>query len=113
MLEKAILCDRNCNECEAIYNKQVALLLNVLALRFGEEVWWITNRICSNLTVCPICRIDDFCHDVESKDSPGDCGILAIDEIGHKEATCEVAEMAKEIFKEFDNTEKQIKEQKI
>ena len=84
------------------------MLLNVLALKFGEEVWHITNRVCANMTCCPICHIDDFCHDVESKDSPGDGAILAINEIGDRDATCEVAEMAKEIFKEF-NTKKETK----
>ena len=97
MREKAILCDRNCNECEAINNKQVALLLNVLALRFGEEVWWITNRICSNLTVCPICRIDDFCHD--SPDAKH--GIASIDELGIENETCEVASEALKVFEDI------------
>lgn len=97
MREKAILCDRNCNECEAIYNKQVALLLNVLALRFGEEVWWITNRICSNLTVCPICRIDDFCHD--SPDVRN--GTASIDELGIENETCEVASEALKFFEDI------------
>lgn len=53
------LCDEDCNNCAAIQNQQVALLLNILALRFGEGVWHIANQICPNLTVCPICRIDD------------------------------------------------------
>lgn len=57
------LCDRNCNDCAVVENQQLAVLLNVLALRFGEEVWHITNTVCPNMTCCPICRIDDFCHD--------------------------------------------------
>lgn len=97
MREKSILCDRNCNECEAINNKQVALLLNVLALRFGQEVWWITNRICANLTVCPICRIDDFCHD--SQDAKH--GIASIDELGIENETCEVASEALKVFEDI------------
>lgn len=97
------LCDEHCKDCDAIFNEQLAVLLNVLALKFGDEVWHITNRVCPNMTCCPICHIDDFCHDV-IYDS-GDYGILAIDRI-RKSDSCEVAEMAKEIFKEF-NTKKE------
>ena len=92
------LCNEDCCNCEVVENKQLALLLNVLALRFGKEVWHITNRICPNMTCCPICRIDDFCHDCERKDNPGDTGIAAIDEISARDATCEVAERAMEIL---------------
>ena len=95
---KEYLCNADCNNCEAIENKQLAVLLNVLALKFGEEVWHITNRVCANMTCCPICHIDDFCHDCADAKS----GIAAIDEIGDANASCEVAEMAKEIFKEFN-----------
>lgn len=88
------LCDINCNECEAIQNRQVALLLNVFALRFGAEVWWITNRICPNLTCCPICHIDDFCHD--SPDAKN--GIAGIDSLGIDNNTCEVATEALKVY---------------
>lgn len=93
------LCDRDCNNCAVIENQQLAVLLNALALRFGDEVWHITNTVCPNMTCCPICRIDDFCHDVS--DDFGDSGIAAINEIRNSHS-CEVAEMAKEIFKEFN-----------
>ena len=91
------LCNKNCNECEAIQNPQVALLLNVLALQFGEKVWHITNTICPNLTCCPICNIDDFCHDCY--DAKG--GIAAIDAIGVDNESCEVAMTATEIFNDL------------
>ena len=96
---KRHLCNQDCNNCEAIKNKQLSVLLNVLALKFGDEVWHIINRVCPNMTCCPICRIDDFCHDVIF--DSGDGGILAIDYIRESDS-CEVAEMAKEIFKDFD-----------
>lgn len=99
---KRHLCNQDCNNCEAIENKQLAVLLNVLALKFGDEVWHITNHVCPNMTCCPICHIDDFCHDV-IYDS-GDGGILSIDRIRESDS-CEVAEMAKEIFKEFNKQE--------
>ena len=102
------LCDRNCNECEAIQNKQVALLLNVLALRFGEEIWWITNRICPNLTCCPICHIDDFCHDELYMDSIN--GVCAINELGKKSDGYETCEVAEEAMKVFEAIEKEKKE---
>lgn len=98
------LCNENCNDCDAIHNEQLAVLLNVLALKFGDEVWHITNHVCPNMTCCPICHIDDFCHEV-IYDS-GDYGILAIDRIRESES-CKVAEMAKKIFKEFDKEKKQ------
>ncbi len=91
------LCDKNCNECEASENKQVALLLNVLALRFGGEVWHITNRICPNMTCCPICRIDDFCHDSPDAKS----GIICIDALGLENETCEVATEALKVFEDI------------
>ena len=90
--KKDYLCDRDCNYCEARMNQQVALLLNVLALRFGQEVWHITNSICPNLTCCPICHIDDFCHDCS--DAKSDSGIAAIDKIGKGAETCEIAQRA-------------------
>ena len=98
--KRECLCDENCNDCDAIFNEQLAVLLNVLALKFGDEVWHITNHVCPNMTCCPICHIDDFCHDVV--DDVGDSGIASIDEIRNSHS-CEVAEMAKEIFKEFNN----------
>lgn len=61
----------------------------------------ISNMVCPNLTCCPICNIDDFCHNCEEAKS----GIAAIDEIGEDNESCEVAEMAKEIFKEFNKQE--------
>jgi hypothetical protein len=69
----------------------------VFALRFGSEVWWITNRICPNLTCCPICHIDDFCH--ESSDAKS--GIAGIDELGIENDTCEVAMEALKIVNDI------------
>jgi len=90
--KRNFLCDLDCNHCAAIDNPQVALLLNILAIRYGEEVWHIANNICPNLTCCPICHIDDFCHD--SADAKSDSGIAAIDEIGKDAETCEIARAA-------------------
>lgn len=104
--KREYLCDENCNDCDAIFNEQLAVLLNVLALKFGDEVWHITNHVCPNMTCCPICHIDDFCHDVT--DDVGDFGIAAIDEIRNSHS-CEVAEMAKKIFKEFNTKNKETK----
>ena len=98
------LCDEHCNDCDAIFNEQLAVLLNVLALKFGDEVWHITNRVCPNMTCCPICHIDDFCHDVIYDSGEG--GILSIDRIRESDS-CEVVEMAKEIFKEFNKKEEE------
>lgn len=100
-MEKKYLCDNDCNTCEAIQNKQVALLLNVLALVYGKGIWWITNRICPNLTCCPNCHIDDFCH---WKDA--DIGMRGIENIEKEGGDfCEIAakaiEVAKEVRKEF------------
>lgn len=94
------LCNEHCNDCDAIFNEQLAVLLNVLALKFGEEVWHITNRVCANMTCCPICRIDDFCHDCAYENR-----IAAIDEIEDGNEACDIARMAKKIFKEINKKE--------
>lgn len=91
------LCNQDCSNCSIIENQQLAVLLNVLALKFGEEVWHITNTVCPNMTCCPICRIDDFCHDCIDAKS----GIAAINEIGEGNESCEVAKRAIEIFNQI------------
>lgn len=55
-------CDGDCNNCEAIYNRQLTVILNALYERFGEGVYEIVQHYCPNMTVCADCRIDDFCH---------------------------------------------------
>jgi len=58
-------CDENCNECPIVGHKNSRLvthLMNKLFDEFGDEVNNIVNGICPNLTVCPDCHIDDFCH---------------------------------------------------
>lgn len=91
------LCNADCNNCEAMTNPQVALLLNVLALKFGEQVWHIANRVCANLTVCPVCRVDDFCH-LDDDDGAFFTPISRI-KAGHR--TRAIAEQAVAILKEF------------
>lgn len=62
-MEKAkFLCNERCSECSAIENRQAALLMNVLLEVYGDGVYEIANSICPNMTCCPDCRIDDFCH---------------------------------------------------
>ena len=96
------LCDINCNECAATENKQVALLLNILALRFGTEVWWITNHICPNLTCCPICHVDDFCH----FDDDDGAFVTPITRIQGWHKTCDVAKEAVAVFEEIQKIQK-------
>lgn len=55
-------CDEKCNECEIIRNRQLAFLLNFLVEKYGDEIISDVNKFCPNLTCCPDCRIDDFCH---------------------------------------------------
>lgn len=100
------LCDRDCNTCEAIQNKQVALLLNVLALVYGEGIWWITNKVCANLTCCPDCNIDDFCHDTTGE-SDGFCA--CIDKQPPPEYACTIANKAIELANEFKDANESIK----
>ncbi len=63
------LCDRNCNECPIVMHPNSRIvtyvlnkMLNEFGDEFGDEVNKILNDTCPNLTVCPDCRIDDFCH---------------------------------------------------
>lgn len=53
-------CTENCNECEVTENRQLALLLNYLIEKYGEQIIQEVNKFCPNLTCCPDCRIDDF-----------------------------------------------------
>lgn len=56
-------CNEDCNNCGIHMNRQFSLLINALYVKFGEEVYQITQSICPNMTCCADCRIDDFCHD--------------------------------------------------
>lgn len=56
-------CDCDCNNCEAIRNPQLSLMMNVLYNIFGGDVIGITNTVCPNMTCCADCHIDDMCHD--------------------------------------------------
>lgn len=91
------LCDGDCYLCAAIDNPQVAVLLNALALKFGEEVWHIANKVCPNMTVCPDCRIDDFCHDDFTDER-----YCAIDKLPSSHATCDVAKTAVAVLDEIE-----------
>lgn len=83
------LCGQDCSNCEAINNPQVAVLLNALALKFGDGVWHIANKVCPNMTVCPDCRIDDFCHDDATADR-----ICSIDNLPPDHESCAIAKTA-------------------
>lgn len=69
------LCDERCNKCVVMENRQVALLMNVLLEVYGDGVYEIANSICPNMTCCPDCHIDDFCH----KGDDGGRGICEIE----------------------------------
>ncbi len=59
------LCNRNCNECPIINHSNSRLLTRILNEaydKFGDEFHEIVQNLCSNMTVCYDCRIDDFCH---------------------------------------------------
>ena len=62
MIISPTLCNRDCNHCAAIRNRQVSLTLATLREVFGDDVCGIVNSICPNLTCCADCHIDDFCH---------------------------------------------------
>lgn len=76
MEKTKFLCDERCNGCEATENRQAALLMNVLREVYGDGVVQIANSICPNMTCCPDCRIDDFCH-MGDDDGRGICEIEA------------------------------------
>jgi len=42
--------------------RQLTYALNAAYTMFGYAFLALINNICPNLTVCPECRIDDFCH---------------------------------------------------
>lgn len=82
-------CNEDCNNCDIPNNRQLTVVLNALYERFGDEVYSIVQSLCPNMTCCPDCRIDDFCHDE-------DCELLA-------EAEELVARMAVARMKEGNN----------
>ena len=62
-------CDKNCNECPIINHPNTRIVRVILDdilwtvdLDAMNEVLRIVNSHCSNLTVCPSCLVDDFCH---------------------------------------------------
>lgn len=62
------LCDEDCNHCPLLRHqngKQLARIMNKIYDIFGDELLKILNHPegCPNLTVCPECHVDDFCHD--------------------------------------------------
>lgn len=59
------LCDEDCSHCEAMENREVALLMNVLYRFYGDSVIQLANEVCPNMTCCPDCRIDDMTHMAE------------------------------------------------
>lgn len=96
--KKERLCELGCENCEAARSKQLAILLNVLALKFGEEVWRICDRICPDITYCPICHVDLFCH--YDKDDGVFVTPIGRVQLGHR--TCEIAERARKIFSQME-----------
>jgi hypothetical protein len=47
---------------------QIARILNRMYMAFGNKVYKVVQSECPNLTCCPVCRIDDFCHCVDDDD---------------------------------------------
>ena len=60
------LCDNDCNHCPWIYEngftRELTLFLNLASDKFGEEFLKLINKTCPNLSVCVVCRVDDFTH---------------------------------------------------
>lgn len=59
-------CNEKCNECPLLEEngatRELAAILNKLVMIHGDEIVQEINEECPNLTCCPDCRIDDFCH---------------------------------------------------
>jgi hypothetical protein len=68
-------CYGQCRRCNAIdghgASLQIARLLNRMHLAFGNGADEIIEKACPNLTVCPECMVDDFCHCVD--DNGNEC----------------------------------------
>lgn len=59
-----------CNDCSVAKkgcgaSQQLARLLNRMYVAFGRDAYQIIEGTCPSMTVCPECRIDDFCHVVD------------------------------------------------
>lgn len=67
--DREVLCDQNCNECDILRSansNMVSAILNTIYSKCeddgGPDITKIVNSFCPNLTVCPDCHVDDFCH---------------------------------------------------
>jgi len=70
---------RSCNDCPVAKHgcgasQQLARLLNRMYVAFGSDAYHIIEGTCPSMTVCPECRIDDFCHVVDD-DGNVECNI--------------------------------------
>lgn len=59
------LCNEDCNNCSAIENRQLALLMNIAFEKYGDDFLRLTDEICPNMNCCPICHMDGFYHTSE------------------------------------------------
>ena len=68
MPKNSFACPRDCNNClpkadihlrRMIYRVLTAISFNP---EFDTAIDPIVNGICPNLTCCPECGVDDFCH---------------------------------------------------
>lgn len=59
-------CNEKCCECPLMQDngatRELVLILNKLVMIHGDEIIQEINEECPNLTCCPDCHIDDFCH---------------------------------------------------
>lgn len=74
-------CDSKCNECPVINHPNTVTLyqtLQRLLYLYGDGVEDVVNGYCPNMTVCPACHVDDFCHvegcELDTENTTSTCG---------------------------------------
>lgn len=59
-------CGIDCNTCDTLNPDLHMMAYRVLQRLYlqsgGGHVLRVVNEMCPNLSVCPACRVDDFCH---------------------------------------------------
>jgi hypothetical protein len=95
-------------------SKMVSAVLNTLLMQSEDEskVYRTVNDFCPNLTVCPECRIDDFCHiEAETEDdycTPVEEALGYIEEIKEEQSKTSLIEELTQVTYEIAKLSKRV-----
>lgn len=61
-MEREEICDEICNGCRNNRSSRASYRILQLINERDESIIKEINKICPNMSCCPECRVDDFCH---------------------------------------------------